>query len=262
MLSARELKKEFQLNGKRIPAVEDVTLHVNHGETVALVGASGAGKSTLAQILAGFMSPDRGEVIFCGDKITGSGASRREGGIQLVLQDPFASVSHRLTVVEAVAEPLNINKISSPQEQRERVIEALSAVQLPTGEEFLERFCYALSCGQRQRLSIARALVMKPALLLADEITSMLDVSTQANMMRLLKGLQNSRGFAMLYITHDLHLARKVSERIIVLHHGRVVEEGAAFRVMEESCCCHTHTREMLEAGLGSSLASHGHQHA
>lgn len=250
VLTAQNLNKEFQLSGKRIPAVKDVSLHVHHGETVALVGASGAGKSTLAQILAGFLSPDEGEVIFRGDRITGSGASRREGGIQLVLQDPFAAISHRLTVGDAVAEPLNINKISFPEERQERVKEALSAVQLPTGEEFLGRFCYTLSGGQRQRLSMARALVMKPALLLADEITSMLDVSTQANLMRLLKGLQNSRGFAMLYITHDLHLARKVAERIIVLQHGRVVEEGAAFRIMEESCCCHTHTREMLEAGL------------
>jgi peptide/nickel transport system ATP-binding protein len=248
LLEARGIVKEFFLKQRKIRALGGVKLEVRCGETVALVGASGSGKSTLAQILAGFLPPDRGEVTFQGKKVEGNWASRQEGGIQLVLQDPFSAVSHRLTVEDAVAEPLVINKVASPEDRQKRVKEALQAVQLPADEEFLQRYCFALSGGQRQRLAIARALVMKPALLLADEITAMLDVSTQANLMRLLKGLQNSRGFAMLYITHDLYLARKVAERIIVLHGGEVVEEGSVKRVTEHSCCCHT--QELLEAGL------------
>lgn len=248
LLQARDIVKEYVLKQKRIRALARVSLEVRHGETVALVGASGSGKSTLAQILAGFLPPDRGEVFFQGKKVEGNWASRRERGIQLVLQDPFSSISHRLTVESAVAEPLVINKIVSLEERKKRVKEALQAVQLPADEDFLRRFCFALSGGQRQRLAIARALVMKPALLVADEITSMLDVSTQANLMRLLKGLQNSYGFAMLYITHDLHLARKVAERIVVLHEGQIVEEGSAKKVTEHSCC--RPTRELVRAGL------------
>ncbi|MBS4031774.1 MAG: ABC transporter ATP-binding protein [Clostridiales bacterium] len=248
LLQAKDITKIYALKQKMISALGGVGLEVYSGETLALVGASGSGKSTLAQILAGYLKSDSGEVTFRGQVVKDGRVARQENGIQLVLQDPFGSLSHRLTVEEAVAEPLLINRIASPEGRKNRVIEALRSVQLPAEESFLKRFCFMLSGGQRQRLAIARALVMRPALLLADEITSMLDVSTQANLMRLLKGLQNSCGFAMLYITHDLHLARKVAERIIVLHHGLIVEEGSAKRVTEYSCC--RHTRELLDAGL------------
>lgn len=253
LMEARGIGKEFRLNQRKIQALAGVSLSVRHGETVALVGASGSGKSTLAQILADFLPPEKGEVFFQGRKVKDNWVSRQEGGIQLVLQDPFSAVSHRLTVQDAVAEPLDINRIATIKERKKRVREALLSVQLPVDKDFLQRYCYSLSGGQRQRLAIARALVMHPSLLLADEITSMLDVSTQANLMRLLKGLQNSRGFAMLYITHDLHLARKVAERIIVLHEGQIVDEGSAKSVTEHSCCCHT--RELMEAGLQTEQA-------
>ncbi|RQD75007.1 MAG: ATP-binding cassette domain-containing protein, partial [Candidatus Syntrophonatronum acetioxidans] len=126
---------------------------------------------------------------------------------------------------------------------------ALKGVQLPWDPAFLGRFAFELSGGQRQRVAIARALVMRPALLLADEITSMLDPSTQANLLRLLKGLQNARGFAMLFITHDMDLARKVADRIIVMHQGEVVEEGSSHRIFTNPCCCHT--KSLLEAAFG-----------
>lgn len=251
LLLCRNISKTFGAGRRAIAALDRASLTVRHGETVALVGASGSGKSTLAQVLAGLLRPDGGEIIFRGEQVRDNTPARREGGIQLVLQDPFVSLSHRLTVAQAVGEPLAVNGIGTREAQRKRVEEALLAVQLPANEDFLNRFCYALSGGQRQRLAVARALVMRPALLLADEITSMLDVSTQANLLRLLKGLQNSRGFAMLYITHDLQLARKVAERIVVLHQGKVVEEGSARRVSEGSCC--HHTRELMEAGLSKA---------
>lgn len=248
LLKAKSISKSFKVQHTVIQAIRDVSLRVRHGETVALVGRSGSGKSTLAHILAGFLPPDKGEVIFNNRAVKDNGPACQEGGIQLVLQDPFSSLSHRFTVEDALLEPLRVNKIGSLEERIKRVKEALKDVQLPADDSFLKRHCSSLSGGQRQRIAIARGLVMKPKLLLADEITTMLDVSTQANLLRLLKGLQNSSGFAMVFITHDLHLARKISERIIVLHHGEITEEGSSSYVTEESCCCHT--KELMEAGL------------
>ncbi len=250
LLEAAGLSKRYRVGRRDVQAVGRVDLTVAHGETVALVGGSGAGKSTVAQIVAGYLAPDAGEVDFREGRVREGSLSSVEDGIQLVLQDPFGSVSHRLSVRDTVMEPLTINRIATPDERERRVREALVSVQLPADETFLRRHCHALSGGQRQRLAIARALVMRPALLIADEITAMLDVSTQANLLRLLKGLQNGRGFAMVYVTHDIHLARKVAERIVVLHDGHVVEEGSSQYVMERSCCCHT--RALVGAALGN----------
>lgn len=248
ILEGKSISKEFRINGLRVKALQEVDINLCHGETVALVGVSGSGKSTLAHILSGLNRPDRGEVFFEDKKFDHRSPACQEHGIQLVLQDPFSSISHRLKVREAVIEPLVINKIGSPEERYHRLARALQAVQLTAEEPFLERFCHSLSGGQRQRLAIARALVMKPSILIADEITSMLDVSTQANLLRLLKSLQNERGFTMLYITHDLPLARKIAERIIVLHEGKIVEEGSAGRIAEQTCC--RHTQGLFDAGL------------
>ncbi|MDO9534892.1 MAG: ABC transporter ATP-binding protein [Bacillota bacterium] len=248
LIRARGISKSYKVQNTIIPAVKDVILRVRHGETVALVGRSGSGKSTLAHILAGFLQPDKGDVVFDNQAVKGNWPACKEGGIQLILQDPFSSLSHRFTVEDALLEPLKVNKIGSLEERIARIKAALKDVQLPADDLFLKRHCSSLSGGQRQRIAIARGLVMKPKLLLADEITSMLDVSTQANLLRLLKGLQNSSGFAMVFITHDLHLARKIAERIIVLHHGEITEEGSSSYVTEESCCCHT--KELMEAGL------------
>lgn len=260
LLEASQVNKHFSLGRRKIEALQDVDIKLYHGETAALVGISGSGKSTLAQVLSGFTAPDSGSVYFHNEKVKGNLAARRENGIQLVLQDPFSSVSHRLSVADAVGEPLKINRLGSEAEQLAKIGEALQAVRLPCSEEFLKRYCHTLSGGQRQRLAIARALVMHPALLIADEITSMLDVSTQANLLRMLKDLQYNRGFTMLYITHDLHLARKVAERIIVLHEGKVIEEGSAKKVTEETSCCHTH--DLMEAGLHRHYHYHEHDHS
>jgi peptide/nickel transport system ATP-binding protein len=259
ILEAELITKHFTLGRRKIEALQGVDIKLFHGETSALVGTSGSGKSTLAQVMAGFTVPDGGSVLFNGEAVRGSLAARREKGIQLVLQDPFSSISHRLRVANAVGEPLKINRLGGEAEQSAKIREAMQAVQLPGDEYFLQRFCHTLSGGQRQRLAIARALVMRPALLIADEITSMLDVSTQANLLRMLKGLQYNYGFTMLYITHDLHLARKVAERIIVLHQGKVIEEGPAKKVTEEACCGHTH--DLMEAGLHRHYHYHEHDH-
>jgi peptide/nickel transport system ATP-binding protein len=251
ILEGKSLSKAFKINGMRIKALQNVNIKLYHGETAALVGVSGSGKSTLAHVLSGLFRSDQGQILYRGQVVEGSFFARVEQGIQLVLQDPFSSVSHRLKVSDAVLEPLVINKIGSHSERQQKLNQVLQAVRLPVAESFLERYCHSLSGGQRQRLAIARALIMKPSILIADEITSMLDVSTQANLLRLLKSLQNEQGFTMLYITHDLPLARKIAERIIVLHEGMVVEEGSAGRVSEHTCC--VHTRGLFKAGLKST---------
>ncbi|MDO9574622.1 MAG: ATP-binding cassette domain-containing protein, partial [Candidatus Contubernalis sp.] len=260
ILQAEELEKEYRLKKSVIKAVNKVSLHVKEGEVVALVGETGSGKSTVAHMLGRLVKPTNGEITFRGEKFNSS-VTRRENGIQIVMQDPFSSTSHRLTVEQALREPLDINKIGTHQERAQRVTEALQRVQLPWGDDFLKRFCFELSGGQRQRTAIARALVMKPALLLADEITSMLDPSTQANLLRLLKGLQNSQGFAMLFITHDLDLARKVADRVMVMKEGEIVESGSSRRLFSDPCCCHT--KELMDAAFGdhNQIHNHNHQH-
>ncbi|HZK17899.1 MAG TPA: oligopeptide/dipeptide ABC transporter ATP-binding protein, partial [Clostridia bacterium] len=248
ILRGRNIKKSYRIAGRPIPAVSGISISINHGETVALIGESGSGKSTLAQILAGIIKPESGEVFFDGEKIVDNKYARVEKGIQIILQDPFSSTSHRLSVEDAVLEPLKINKIGTAEGRKEKLINVLHDVQLPVDDLFLKTKCSSLSGGQRQRVAIARGLVMTPRLLLADEITAMLDVSTRANILRLLKGLQNKNGFAMLYITHDINLARKVAEKIVVLRSGLIKDQGTAKYLAEQSCC--DYTKQLMEAGL------------
>lgn len=247
LLEVKGVSKAYRLHNKTIQAVNSIDLEIRHGEVLGLLGETGSGKSTLAQILGRIIKPSAGQITFQGKPLNGE-LTRREKGVQLVMQDPFSSISHRFKVGQTLREPLEINKVGSEQERERRIIEALTRVQLPFDELFLNRYCYELSGGQRQRLAIARALVMKPALLLADEITSMLDPSSQANILRLLKGLQNYEGFAMLFITHSLDLARKVADRIMVMRHGSILEQGSTQRIFTRPCCCYT--KDLLAAAF------------
>lgn len=144
-----------------------------------------------------------------------------------------------------VKEPLDIIKWGSKKEREEEAIKALQTVRLPVSPDFLNRYCHALSGGQRQRLAIARALVTKPRLLIAGEVTSMLDPSNQANLLRELKELQNRHGFAMLYITHNLHLAWKIADKVYVMHKGEIVEAGVSFEIFENPA--HVYTKQLLK---------------
>lgn len=243
-LRAEGIRKEFLLKNKEIKAVKGVGLTIRSGEVAALVGESGSGKSTLAHILAGVLQADAGQVFFKAKKVEGRWATKMLQGMQIIFQDPFSSTSHRMKVLEVVREPLDIIKWSSVPAREAAAVEALQTVQLPTAPDFVNRYCHSLSGGQRQRLAIARALVTKPKLLIADEVTSMLDPSTQANLLRELKGLQNRRGFAMLYITHDLHLARKIADKVYVMYQGEIVEAGVSFEIFEDPQ--HFYTRRLM----------------
>lgn len=231
VLAAENIAKRYAIGKTHIEALRGVNLYVRRGEVVALVGKSGSGKSTLAKILVRTSMADSGIVSFLGKPVHSHEATAVIGGVQLVYQDPVEAVSHRLTVVEAVREPLDIIGAGDRKTRNRLAIDCLGAMHLPISEEFLGRTCHSLSGGQRQRVAIARGLVTKPALLIADEVTSMLDPSTQAVILRELKGEQHRRGFSMLFISHDLHLARKIADRVYVLDHGLIVEEGAVFEV-------------------------------
>ena len=243
-IKAEGIKKSFQVKDRVIQAVKRADIEIRSGEVVALVGESGSGKSTLAYTLVGILSPDEGSVYFRGKKVENHWATRMMEGMQIIFQDPFSATSHRMKVLDVVKEPLDIMKWGSGEERNDAACRALEAVRLPVNQEFLERYCYSLSGGQRQRVAIARALVTNPKLVIADEITSMLDPSNQANILRELKGLQNRFGFAMLYITHELHLARKVADKVYVMHQGEIVEKGDASEVFEKPK--HMYTRQLF----------------
>ena len=231
LLNAKDICKQYIFKGQKIIACNDCKIHVRTGEVVALIGESGSGKTTLASVLSGCLASDRGEVIFEGEKVQGNSATSRKHGVQIVFQDPFSAVNEHLTIEQAIREPLDIIKLETKEQRHISVLQALKDLQLPISDGFLQRKCYMLSGGQRQRVALARSLVMAPKLLIADEISAMLDPSTQANILRLLKGLQNERGFAMLYITHDLALVKKIADRVYVMHEGNIIENGTAMEV-------------------------------
>lgn len=218
-LTARDITKQF--DGK--PVLTGANLRLDCGETVALVGPSGIGKSTLAAILAGFLAPDSGRVLVNGEPADYNKLHRTPGGVQLLWQDSFAALNPRFTVERAVAEPGILAKLwSTPQQQRERVVQLLEQVGLDPTPELLARPTANLSGGQAQRVAMARALVLNPAVLVADEPTAQLDASGRANLLRLLKGMQNAAGCAMLVVTHDPHAARKIADRVLLLKAGRL----------------------------------------
>lgn len=235
ILSAEAITKNYSVGGDQIKALRGISLQVRRGEVVALVGSSGSGKSTLAQILVRMVSADGGIVRFNGKPVYDHKATSTIGGMQLVGQDPVEAVSHRLTVLDAVREPLDIMAALDRAERNRTAVDCLTAVHLPTDDDFLHRTCHSLSGGQRQRVAIARSLISKPMLLIADEITAMLDPSTQAVILRELKGLQHSRGFSMLFISHDFALARKIADRVYVLDMGFIVEEGSVLDVFDNN---------------------------
>ncbi|MGB3908612.1 MAG: ABC transporter ATP-binding protein [Methanomethylovorans sp.] len=249
LLKAKNLSYSYHLpDGQYLKAVDNVDLEVKEGEVLAIIGQTGSGKSTLAHILANVIRSDSGEVLFMDGNINKQNYGKNLNGIQIVFQDPFSSTSSRFTVLNAIKEPLDINKIGSKEDRLQMVKSALELVHLPAGDTFLSKFCGELSGGQRQRVAIARAMVMQPKLLIADEITSALDVSTSANVLRLLKSLQNRRGFAMIYISHNLYLTLKIADRIAVMDKGKIVETGNSHDVM--SSPSNEYTKRLVNAKI------------
>lgn len=248
LLEGKNINKTYKNKKTSVKACENCSIKIRSGEIVALIGESGSGKTTLAGILSGTILPQGGEVVFEEKLVSGNNCTSIKNGMQIVFQDPFSSINERFSIEEAISEPLRIIKEDSYEKIKIEVKKALEEVQLPNDENFLNRKCYTLSGGQRQRVSIARSLVMRPKLLIADEITSMLDPSTKANIIRLLKGLQNKNGFSMLYITHDLPIARKIADRVYVMHNGKIVEQGIASKIF--SAPADDYTKKLVKKGM------------
>lgn len=232
LLSGKSINKNYKVKDKKIVACSSCEIDVKMGEVVALIGESGSGKTTIAEILAGIRKADSGKIFFENSMVYGNSETSKIGGIQIVFQDPLSATNEKLTVEEIVREPLDIIKYGTKDERMQAVRRELRNVQLPNDDLFLRRHGFSLSGGQRQRVAIARALVMKPKLMIADEISAMLDPSTAANILRLLKGLQVMEGFAMIYISHDLAIVQKIADKIYIMHKGEIVEQGPARQVL------------------------------
>jgi len=256
MLELTGLVKRFPVRdalGRRagaVHAVDGVTLRVAEGEVLAIVGESGCGKSTLGRLMLNLITPDAGTVRFMGDDLTKLSpaalrAKRRD--MQLIFQDPFASLDPRMTVEQAVAEPLRLHRIVPRDQERARVADLLSRVGLRP--ELARRWPHEFSGGQRQRIAIARALASQPRLIVGDEPVSALDVSVQAQVVNLLSDLIRDLGLTFVLISHDLGVVRHVADRVAVMYLGRIVEEGPAEEVL--TAPKHPYTRALLAAVPG-----------
>ena len=244
LLEIKSLSHAF--NGNYV--LQDVFLTLYEGETLALVGESGSGKSTLSKTIMGLHEPDRGQFILEGCRVIKRDAAfyRR---VQMIFQNPKESVSHRMNVLDAVLEPLQVQRKGSHEAQLRRAKEVVDLVELPNDDDFLKKYPHQLSGGEVQRVAIARALALGPKLLIADEPTSALDPSVQAKILKLLMNLQEKMGLAMLFITHDIALARRVSDRMAVMRKGRIVEEGATNMVLGHPQ--HPYTRRLVDCASG-----------
>jgi oligopeptide/dipeptide ABC transporter ATP-binding protein len=264
LLRVERLKKYFPVAGGRgsmLHAVDDVSLEIRRGESVGLVGESGCGKSTLARLLARLHDPTDGRIVFDGADIGALPAARfarspERARIQMVFQDPTDSLNPRFTAEEAIAEPLKLLASLGRGALRARVAELATQVGLPA--ELLARFPHQLSGGQKARVGIARALAVRPDLLILDEPTAALDVSVQAVVLQLLERLRRELGLSMIFVSHDLNVVRLLTERVAVMYLGEIVEVGPSDEVFRAPL--HPYTRALISSipGQGPRIRLQG----
>ncbi|WP_054533795.1 ATP-binding cassette domain-containing protein [Herpetosiphon geysericola] len=247
LLKVEGVSKYFMRDKSRFAAVEDVSVTLNAGETLGIVGESGSGKSTLSRCIIRLYDPEKGRIFFDGVDFTSlspKALRTKRRNIQMIFQDPLASLNPMMTVHSAIEDPMLIHNVGSARERTKRVHELLELVGLDVGAA--NAFPFEFSGGQQQRIGIARALALNPKLLICDEAVSALDVSIQAQILRLLQDLQKQLGLAYLFISHNLAVVEHMSDQIAVMYHGKVVEYNTAeeiFRAPKQE-----YTRNLIDS--------------
>ncbi len=256
LLSVQDLRVWFELRrwGFRhsgyVHAVDGVNFDLKKGETIAIVGESGCGKTSLMRTILRLNRPTKGRVIFKGDKVLNELSSAElkayRSQVGYVQQDPYGALPPFMSVQTILEEPLKINGVKDKEERLQRVKKVLEEVKMSPADEFLPKFPHMISGGQQQRVVIARAMIMEPEMLIADEPVSMLDASVRVEILKLLRGLQKGHNLGVIYITHDLSTVRYFSERIFVMYAGQVIEKGSVNQVLKNPR--HPYTFALLEA--------------
>ena len=248
VVEVQGVSKQFPADhNARVHAVTDVSLHIDHGETLAVVGESGCGKSTLANLIIRLHDADQGRILLKGVDITDLKPREMRAHrqtLQIIFQDPFASLDPRVRVGASVAEPLRVHKVATKEEATDRVRHLFELVGLE--RSMLNNYPHQFSGGQRQRVCIARALALKPELVIADEAVSALDVSVQAQVMNLMLELQQEMGLSYLFISHDLAVVERIAHRVAVMYLGQIIELGSREQVFRDPR--HSYTKRLLGA--------------
>ncbi len=241
-------KNIFSSKTSTTKASDDVSFYLNKGEVFVLAGESGSGKSTIAKLILKSIEADSGKIIFGGHEIGNDKKSLEKirMNCQMIHQDPYDSINPRMKVLDIVSEPLEIHKIGDSDLRKKRVLEVLKEVKLEPSEDIIKKYPHMLSGGQRQRVVLARALAIKPKVILADEPVSMLDVSIRAEMLELMQELQKKYEISFIYITHDLATAKYFGQRIGILYLGKIVEMGNIDEVLLNPK--HPYTQALIDA--------------
>ncbi len=246
LMEVKHLKKYFHMKGKKVlKAVDNVTIDIYKGEVLSLVGESGSGKTTMGRTVSRLYNKTAGDVTFEGNPIDSYSVKDFSRNVQMIFQDPQASLNPRMTVGDVIAEGIDIHKLcASKQERDEKIYELLETVGL--NKEHANRFPHEFSGGQRQRIGIARALAVDPKMIVCDEPISALDVSIQAQVVNLLKDLQQQKGLTLLFIAHDLSMVKYISDRVAVMYRGKIVELGTPDDVYNNPV--HSYTKSLISA--------------
>ena len=262
LLEVRHLKKYFNTKAGPLHAIDDVSFSINRGETLGIVGESGCGKSTTGRCVIRLLEPTSGEVIFDGQdilKLNKNELNKVRKDMQIVFQDPYSSLNPRKTVFDTIAQPLKHHKILPSNKKtvvEEKVLELMETVGL--AERLINTYPHELDGGRRQRLGIARALAVEPKFIVCDEPVSALDVSIQAQILNLLKRLQEDRGLTYIFITHDLSVVKYISDHIMVMYLGQAVEVAPSDELFKNPM--HPYTKALLSAVLVPKAEGNGNR--